>query len=114
MATYSNGDEVNPLDAQGRLIVRLIELEQDILVASGGSGGGVAETVSGSTVSLSGSVVAGARSVLFITSSDFAGSIAGVTRGADESLSFSSQTGNSLSAIPYTRSAGSIDIYKIV
>lgn len=91
------------------------EVGVKVHVVSGGSTPvSVQETPSASTVSTSGSVTAGARSVLFICSADFAGSILGVTRGFGDVITISAQVNNTLGAIAYTRSAGSIDIYKTV
>jgi len=60
-------------------------------------------------VVLSGSVAAGYTSVTMTTSADFAGTILGLAVAASTTYTFSSN-GNPLSAIAYTRSAGSITI----
>ena len=62
-----------------------------------------------SSVSSSGSVAEGYTSVTLITSSDFAGTILGTAATASTTYTFSAN-GNPLSAIAYTRSAGTIQI----
>jgi hypothetical protein len=64
------------------------------------------------TVSASGSVGAGARSVTFVFSSDFSGTVLGATfaGSADSSITIAAPSGDMLEAITYTRSAGSIRI----
>jgi hypothetical protein len=68
-------------------------------------------TISANTVSAGGTVIAGAFRVVFELSADFAGTIAGVTRsGATvRSLDFDGGVAK-LSAIEYTRTAGSLVI----
>lgn len=62
----------------------------------------------------SGSVAAGAKSVSFTSSADFAGSILGTPFPPNSSIGFSAQNGKSLSALVYTRSAGTLYIAKVV
>lgn len=70
------------------------------------------ETPTGSTVSVSGSVAAGKTSVTMITSSDFVGTILGVTANPSTIYPFQvTSPGKTLAAIVYTRSAGSINIF---
>jgi len=78
------------------------------------SGGGVAQTVSRSVVSASGSVAAGATSVTILSSSDFSGTVAGAAFSASIAENFTAQPGSTLAAIAYTRSAGTLTISKIV
>ncbi len=63
---------------------------------------------------LSGTVAAGAKSVSFTSSADFAGSILGTTFPPNSSIGFAAQDGHSLSALVYTRSAGTLYIAKVV
>jgi len=60
-------------------------------------------------VSTSGTVAAGYASVTMVTSADFVGTILGLAATASTTYPFSSN-GNPLSAITYTRTAGSIQI----
>jgi len=72
---------------------------------------GVVETPTASTVSSSGTVSAGKKSVTFTTDSSFVGTILGEVRAASTTYSFSVANPNAtLSAIAYTRSAGSMVI----
>ena len=74
-------------------------------------GTGEARTLTSTTAAASGSVSAGAKSVSFVTSSDWSGSVNGATRGA--SLAFSVSVinpGDTLPAIAYVRSAGTLYI----
>lgn len=71
------------------------------------------EIPSKSTVSTSGTVLAGTKSVTFITSSDFVGTILGNTSQADAVYTFSASLGNTLSTIAYTVSAGNIEIMEV-
>lgn len=70
------------------------------------------ETITASTVTSSGSVTAGKKSVAFQTNSAFAGTIAGVTVLPNEIYNFSvASPGSTLAAIPYTVTAGSMNIF---
>lgn len=62
----------------------------------------------------SGSVAAGAKSVSFTSSSDFVGTLLGVTFPANVSQGFSAQNGHKLSAIAFTMSAGTLYIAKVI
>lgn len=69
------------------------------------------------TVAASGSVAAGAKTVEFHPSVDFTGTIDGVAySGADWQVlgPFTADTGGTLDAIPYTVTAGSMNILKTV
>lgn len=70
-------------------------------------------TLSSSSVTTSGTVASGQRSVSFTTSSDFVGSINGVTRQAGMIYAFSCDISNTLPAISYVVTAGSIIIDKL-
>ena len=61
------------------------------------------------SVSANGTVAAGYTSVTMVTSADFVGTILGLAATASTTYPFSSN-GNPLSAITYTRAAGSIQI----
>jgi len=72
-------------------------------------------TVTRTSVAVSGSIALGSRSVSMETSSDFAGTILGVTAQADRVYEFAvNQNDDTLGAIAYTLTAGSIIITKIV
>lgn len=62
----------------------------------------------------SGSVAAGAKSVSFSSSSDFIGTILGISFPANMSQGFSAEFGKILAAIPYTVSAGTLVITKVI
>lgn len=74
--------------------------------------GGI-ETVTSTVVTMAGSVAPKQRAVKFTTSSDFVGTINGVTRNASRSITFSPTPGKTLAEIPYTISSGSIIIDRI-
>lgn len=69
----------------------------------------------GTTVSTSGSTAAGTRHIIMVFSSDFVGTVLGVSvTGADQMLEFGPlPLGDTIDAIAYTRSAGSIRIWYI-
>ena len=72
-------------------------------------------TATRTSVAVSGSVALGSRSISIETSSDFAGTILGVTAQADRVYEFAvNQNDDTLGAIAYTLTAGSIIITKIV
>jgi len=77
------------------------------------SGGGV-QVLTSVTDGSSGSVAAGATSVSFKTSVAFTGTINGITRTFSNQYLFQAAAGKTLPAIPYTVTAGSIDIDKLV
>lgn len=74
----------------------------------------VQRTAGGSTVTASGTVAPGAKSVTFICGQSFAGTIAGMTFEATESISYHAPAGDTLGAIAYTITAGSIRIPTVV
>lgn len=82
---------------------------------SGGGGSGTQRTASVTTVSSSGTVAAGARKLTFVLSPDFTGTIlTGTFSGAtDAAIPFDAPAGDTVGAIPYTISAGSIRILKV-
>lgn len=75
-----------------------------------------AYTASVSSLAADGSVAAGSRSVTFIFSSDFAGTIAGgaFAGATDASVDFVAPFGGTLGAIAVTVSAGTVRIAKVV
>lgn len=73
-----------------------------------------AHTLTSTNATSSGSVASGSYAVGFKTSANFVGTINGVTRGANEFISYQAKLNNTLPAIAYTISAGSILIDRIV
>lgn len=67
------------------------------------------------TATTSGTVAAGCRQVIFIFSADFTGTVLGATfAGAnDSSVAMAAQTGDALTAIVYTVTAGNIRIVQV-
>jgi len=79
----------------------------------GGSsgGGGVQRTLTSSAATASGSLAAGAKSIAIVTSSDFSGTINGAAFPAFASFNVSVDApANTLPAVAYTRSAGTLYI----
>jgi len=60
-----------------------------------------------------GTITAGYWSVTFETSDDFAGTINGVTRQASRSITIKAKENNTLPAIPFTITAGTITVDKL-
>ena len=75
--------------------------------------GSVALAMTSSTTNASGTVTAGAKSIMFETSSDFAGTIDGVTANANMVYPLSAGWNNSLPQIVYTVTSGSLRIRKL-
>lgn len=82
---------------------------------TGGGGGStpVSQTVAGSSAVASGSTSSGIANVTFVASSDFAGTVAGQPLAAGASLTFRASQSNTIGAIAYTRSAGTLYIYTL-
>lgn len=78
------------------------------------SGTGVQQTPSRSVVTTSGSVTAGAASVTILSSSDFAGTVLGAAFLPSLAETYEAAAGNTLAAIAYTITAGSLTISKVV
>lgn len=77
----------------------------------GGGGGGSQRTLNSSAQTTSGSVSAGAKSVSFVTSTDWSGTINGAAFPASASKNLSViNSADTLPAIAYTRSAGTLYI----
>ncbi len=72
-------------------------------------------TPEGTTVTTSGTVTQGCRKLTFIFSTNFTGTVLGVTySGAnDASISYDAPTGDIIKAVPYTVTAGNIRIIDI-
>ncbi len=70
-------------------------------------------TITSSSVTSSGTVTSGQRSVSFTTSSDFVGTINGVSRVSSTVYVFSCGASNTLPAIAYVITTGSIIIDKL-
>lgn len=80
-------------------------------ITGGGTGGGVQRTLTSSAVTTDGTVSAGAKSVSFVTSSDFSGTINGVAFPVSASKNVAPiSPADTIAAIPYTVSAGTIYI----
>lgn len=76
-----------------------------------GSGSGTAETLTSSNVtSGAASPVPACKCVTFETSEDFAGTINGITRQPSRAYTFRANGNDTLQTIPYTCTAGSINI----
>lgn len=75
-------------------------------------GAGTERTPAASVVSSSGSVNAGKKSITLIPSNDWTGTILGVDVGT-QPLAFDAPQGDTLGAITYTRTTGSLTILTI-
>lgn len=75
---------------------------------------GVARTLTSTAATGNGSVTAGALSVSFLTSTDFAGTVNGVTRSTSQAINIAvTYPGDTLPVIAYTISAGTLYIDKL-
>lgn len=104
-----------------KLLALLLALLNGTLVGSGGASGGIPVVLSSSggkqrtpgfiNAVASGTVIAGAASISFSSSSDFAGTILGNTFGASQAVAYSPPGPNdTIGAIAYTVSAGTLYI----
>lgn len=92
------------------------ELALKVLVVNGGAnGGGTQRTPTISTASSTGTVAAGAKKLTLVFSSDFAGTVLGAafSGAADKSIDLNAPDNDTLAAVAYTVSAGSIRIIKV-
>jgi len=80
------------------------------LIVDTEAGAGATRTPALTSVTASGSVTAGKKSVAFLASDDFVGTVAGGTLPAGKAISFEADGSDTLSAIAYTRSAGTLYI----
>lgn len=97
----------------GKLQLLLNQLQSGITVTASATSGTFQLTSTTSSVTTSGTVTTGARSVLFETSSDFVGTIDGVRFLGNGFLPYSGGASGKLPAIPYTVSAGTLYIRKL-
>lgn len=90
-----------------------VDSSGNILVASTGAGAQRAPTIT--TASASGSIAAGSRKNTLIFSGDFTGSVLGVafSGAVDGSLTIDAPSGDTLAAIAYIVTAGSIRIITV-
>lgn len=103
IASYEPQEADNGLVLLAKMLKRLVN---GIALA------GSERTPAASVVTASGTVAAGKKSVALIPSADFAGTILGVDVGT-QPLTFEAPAGDTLAAIVYTRSAGSLTILTI-
>lgn len=98
-------------DTDNTILLMLWGRMQAVVEAiGGGGGGGTVRTAALTAAVASGSVTAGAKSVSFSSSSDFAGTIGGAAFGASQALVFAADGADTIGAIAYTRSAGTLYI----
>lgn len=113
MSDYFSGP-VKDGDSSNLILTKIWYWMFRTATATGGGGSGTAgaQRVLTSTASTSsGTVTAGAKSVSFVTSSDWSGSINGASFPASASKNISViSPGDTLPAIAYTRSAGTLYI----
>ena len=123
VSTGITGDGVAILYGNQRLVIRAADVTSPSVVnneyllyaidtMTAASEG--AQTITSSVVTDDATITAGATSIGFTTSSDFVGTINGVTREASTFYGFEAATGKTLPAIAYVTTAGSITIDKIV
>lgn len=97
------------------LLGEVVNGTRSLTTSASGGGGAGAHTLASSSVSSDGTVAAGAFSVTFLPSSDFVGTIDGLSYpgSAWTAISFQADSGRTLPAIAYTRSAGTLGIVKL-
>lgn len=105
---YNVDSTPSPSDNEVTLLRKIAKSTNDVV-----EGGGGEVAVSGSTATTSGSTTAGSRGLLLITSSDFTGTIAGATVGADASISIAPPNGSKIGAVAYVITTGSINIFDL-
>jgi hypothetical protein len=97
--------------------LRVIEASDSIVVTALSSlssyFAGTSRTPSLDIATGSGSVTSGAQSVTIVTSSDFSGTILGTSVSTNKAFTWSSKLNDTLAAIAYTISAGSLTILQI-
>lgn len=114
MSDYFSGP-VKDGDSSNLILTKIWYWMFKTAAATGGgtSGGtsGTQRTLTSTAATGSGSVAAGSKSVAFVTSSDWSGNINGVAFPASASKNISViSAGDTLPAIDYTRSAGTLYI----
>lgn len=67
----------------------------------------------GSTVTATGSVAAGKKSITFIAGGTFSGTVAGGTLNPGESITFTAPTGYEISEVAYVVTTGSLRIFSL-
>lgn len=75
---------------------------------------GVAQTPGWAVAVVSGSVVAGAKSITIVASNDFTGTVGGAAFLPDTAHTWRAEQGHKLAALAYTRSAGTLYIGTVV
>lgn len=113
-AYFEEGDTPLRNDSDRRSLQKINQVLLD-LIASFTAGDTTVTPATTSTSAAIGSTTAGKRSVTFILSSDFAGTINSATYAgtADAVVQFEAPVGTKLSAISWTRTAGSLRIIEI-
>lgn len=103
------------MKSPGEATSLLTVIAAGILNAATTPSGSPEATLAGSNKTASGSISAGKQSVTFMPSSDFVGTIAGVSfPGASwQVVPFQAPFGKTLPAIAYTISAGSLNVIEI-
>lgn len=125
-AYYDDGSQLSPLDSEKHIFAqiaaylgRLVGISgNDQIPHAGGipvvPAGGVERTFTLTAATGNGSVSAGAKSVAFSSSSDFAGTITGAAFAASQAIGAAVDGADTIGEIPYTVSAGTLYIGKVV
>lgn len=114
---YTSAPHPNGEDSDNTLLFKAAR-QLDPRTAAGGGvpfvlGGGTARTLTGTAAVLDGTVAAGARSVTFSSGSSWVGTIAGAVFPASTTVTISAPFNDTLAAIAYTRSAGTLNIFTL-
>lgn len=93
----------------------LLKVADDGSLTATVTGASTQRTPTITTVTGSGTVAAGSRKLTFVFSSDFAGSVLGATFSGptDNSVTIDAPSGDTLGAVIYTVTAGSVRIIQI-
>lgn len=93
----------------------MTETTGQLLISATTGGMGVARSVTGSLATTSGSIASGSRSVMVLISSDYTGTIQTLsfTGAADNFVRFSAPSGDTLGAIAYTVTTGSLRLFVV-
>lgn len=106
----------NGEDTDNTLLFKIAR-QVDSRIALGGvpvsPAAGVARTLTTTAAVASGSVAVGAKSIVFSSSSDWAGTIAGAAFPASTTVTVNAPFGDTLAAIAFTRSAGTLNIFRL-
>lgn len=114
---YTSAPQPNGEESDNTLLFKIAR-QLDPRISFGGGipvapATGVSRTLTTTAAVATGTTAAGAKSIVFSSSSDWAGTIAGAAFPASTTITLNAPFGDTLAAVAFTRSAGTLNIFAL-